>query len=183
MWTGIEYEIAALLLYVGEAAAALQIVEAARARHDGCKRNPWNDIECGDHYVRAMASWALLESASGYYYDASTAEIGFAPKLTLHDFRTQFVTRDGWGTFSQQVKDGVQVETLSAVYGSLEIRSLRFSPYIAANKVTLRVDESPVPAKMSRQDNQVVVRVGETVTIRTGQSLIVQLECGEPGQK
>jgi uncharacterized protein (DUF608 family) len=124
VWTGIEYEIAALLLYVGEAAAALQIVEAARARHDGCKRNPWNDIECGDHYVRAMASWALLESASGYYYDASTAEIGFAPNLTLHDFRTPFVTRDGWGTFSQQVKDGVQVETLSAVYGSLVVRSI-----------------------------------------------------------
>ena len=88
--------------------ARCSIVEAVRARYDGRKQNPWNDIECGDHYVRAMASWSLLEAASGYVYDAGTATIGFAPVIGPEDFRAPFVGHEGWGTVAQTVRDGRQ---------------------------------------------------------------------------
>ena len=44
VWTGLEYEVAALLLYEGQPEPAVRILEAARARHDGRKESPWNDV-------------------------------------------------------------------------------------------------------------------------------------------
>nr|BFE56735.1 non-lysosomal glucosylceramidase [Dactylosporangium thailandense] len=60
VWTGVEYQVAAHCLYEGLDEEGLAIVRGVRARYDGTRRNPFNEIECGDHYVRAMAGWSLL---------------------------------------------------------------------------------------------------------------------------
>src|SRR5689334_9452968 len=52
VWTGIEYEVAGLLLQEGMVDDALKMLRGIRARYDGRERSPWNDIECGDHYAR-----------------------------------------------------------------------------------------------------------------------------------
>ena len=57
----------------------LTIVRAARARHDGSRRNPWNDIECGSYYARSLSSYALLNAYSGLTFDQRIGEIGFKP--------------------------------------------------------------------------------------------------------
>ena len=41
-------------------AEGLTLVRAVHDRYAATKRNPWNEIECGDHYARALASWACL---------------------------------------------------------------------------------------------------------------------------
>ena len=50
VWTGIEYQVAAHCIYEGLVDEGLTIVKAVRERHDGFKRNPWNEVECGHHY-------------------------------------------------------------------------------------------------------------------------------------
>ena len=57
----------------------LTIVRAARARHDGSRRNPWNEIECGSYYARSLSSYALLNAFIGLTFDQRAGEIGFAP--------------------------------------------------------------------------------------------------------
>src|SRR5690606_27376078 len=42
------------------------VVKAVRDRHDGRKRNPWNEAEFGHHYARSMSSWSLLTALSGF---------------------------------------------------------------------------------------------------------------------
>jgi uncharacterized protein (DUF608 family) len=71
VWSGLEYPVAGLLLFEDRVAPALTMLEDVRDRHDGTRRSPWNEVECGDHYVRPMASWTLLEAAAGYQYDAT----------------------------------------------------------------------------------------------------------------
>ncbi len=166
---------AGLLLYEGEVEPALRIVEAVRTRYDGCKQSPWNDIECGDHYVRAMAAWALLEAASGYRYDAGVAEVGFAPALTPEDYRAPFVARDGWGTFIQRVTGGAQVETITPVCGSLEVRALHFRPQGAVQSAAVTVDGQPVSALFSQAGGEVTLALAEPITLRAGQTLKVSL--------
>ncbi len=124
VWTGIEYEVAGLLLYEGMVEEALNIVRATRARYDGRERSPWNDVECGDHYARAMSSWALLEAIGGQRYNAAEGFLAFAPQTTPENFRCLFITADGWGTFDHKVSGRSQVNSLVAAYGQVKLRTL-----------------------------------------------------------
>ncbi|KPV48471.1 hypothetical protein SE17_37890, partial [Kouleothrix aurantiaca] len=87
VWTGIEYHVAAHLCYEGWRDEGLEIVEALRARHDGVRRNPWDEVECGHHYARSMASWALLLALSGFTCDVDKGTLGFAPAVPDEEFR------------------------------------------------------------------------------------------------
>ena len=61
VWTGLEYMLASHLIARGLVDEGLTIVRAARARHDGSRRNPFNDIECGSYYARSLSSYALAQ--------------------------------------------------------------------------------------------------------------------------
>ncbi|MBC7364647.1 MAG: hypothetical protein H5U07_08960 [Candidatus Aminicenantes bacterium] len=47
---------ASYLIYEGMTKEGLTIVKAVRYRYDGRCRNPWDEVECGHHYARAMSS-------------------------------------------------------------------------------------------------------------------------------
>ena len=53
--TGFEWALATHLAWRGLVREAEKVAAAVRARYDGAKRNPWNEIECGSNYARAMA--------------------------------------------------------------------------------------------------------------------------------
>ncbi|MBI4530117.1 MAG: hypothetical protein HY709_01225, partial [Candidatus Latescibacteria bacterium] len=90
VWTGIEYQVAAHLIYEGLVDEGLSIVKGVRDRYDGERRNPWDEVECGHHYARAMASWSLLLALSGYLYSAPDATLKFAPCIFPERFRCLF---------------------------------------------------------------------------------------------
>ena len=77
-------------------------MRAVHDRYDGTKHNPWNLIECGDHYSRAMASWGCLLAVTSFVFDASEGKLGFAPRLTPEDFKTFFAAAEGWGSLVQK---------------------------------------------------------------------------------
>ena len=58
--TGFEYVAAAEMVFQGMDADAVKVVRAVRDRHDGLKRNPFSEAECGHNYARSMASWNVL---------------------------------------------------------------------------------------------------------------------------
>ncbi len=95
VWTGVEYQVAAHLLYCRERTAVLKIVRTVRARYDGQRRNPYNEFECGSWYARALSSWSLLPAWAGMQYDAGQGYLGFTE---LASGETAFWTLGGaWG--------------------------------------------------------------------------------------
>jgi uncharacterized protein (DUF608 family) len=120
VWTGTEYGVAAHLIYEGMVEEGLEIVRAVRARHDGFRRNPWNEVEAGNHYARSMASWAVLLAYSGFDYDAARHSLRFAPCLVDESFRCFFSTGSGWGTFER--REGGS--TIRLLYGTLVLASV-----------------------------------------------------------
>ena len=60
--TGFEYVVAANLAQRGLFAEAEKVVRDIRDRHDGIKRNPFDEAECGHHYVRALDAWNVLRA-------------------------------------------------------------------------------------------------------------------------
>ena len=80
VWTGIEYMSASHMIMRGLVDEGLDVVRAARDRHDGARRNPWNDIECGSYYARSMSAWQLVNAWSGLQRRLRRRPLGFAPK-------------------------------------------------------------------------------------------------------
>jgi uncharacterized protein (DUF608 family) len=124
IWTGIEYHVAATMIYEGMIEPAFQIVRAARDRYTGARRNPWSEIECGGHYARAMSSYSLLHAAAGLDYDAGSQSLRVNPKVTPDDFRCFFTAAKGWGNVSVRAEGHRHVVAVDVKYGELVLRQL-----------------------------------------------------------
>ena len=121
VWTGIEYQVAAHLIYEGWLEEGLEIVKALRARHDGIRRNPWNEVECGNHYARSMASWALLLALSGAGLDSSDYTKGLSPVASLYakdrPFKTFWSNGRVWGRYTLEWQPNGYWTSTYDVYG------------------------------------------------------------------
>ncbi|MCL2092860.1 MAG: non-lysosomal glucosylceramidase [Treponema sp.] len=120
VWSGIEYQVASHLIYEGFVEEGLKIVAACRARHDGIKRSPWNEVECGHHYARSLASYGVLLALTGFRCDAQNKTLYFKPAIKEENFTGFFCCNDGWGLYHQKKgPDGLRGE-IETFYGNLE---------------------------------------------------------------
>jgi len=115
VWTGVEYQVASHLIYEGCVEEGLKIVEACRNRHDGIERSPWNEVECGHHYARSLASYGVLLALTGFHCDGVNKVLTFRPAVKQEEFTAFFCCADGWGLYHQNGNVG-RIETL---YGDL----------------------------------------------------------------
>jgi non-lysosomal glucosylceramidase len=139
--SGFEWQVAAHMIHEGEALSAkddpalienpddprsltLRGLAIARAIHDRYSpklRNPYNEIECSDHYARAAASYSMLVALSGFTHNGPRGLIGFDPKLEPAAFKCPFTAAEGWGTYSQTLANGVWTAVIAIAHGSLRV--------------------------------------------------------------
>ena len=124
VWTGVEFQVAGHMIYEGLVEEGLAIVKGVVDRYDGARRNPWNEVECGHHYARALASWSVLSALAGYRYSASDQTLTFAPKVNASNFRCFFAAGSGWGTLSRTAEDRSVTFRVTARHGEVPIRQL-----------------------------------------------------------
>lgn len=121
VWTGIEYQVAGHLMMKGEVEKGLDIVRACRERYDGRVRNPFNEIECGHWYARAMASYGMLQALTGVRYDAVSKTLYIDSKVG--DFKSFISTNTGFGTI--EWKQGKP--SLKVLYGEINVNHYKVS--------------------------------------------------------
>ncbi len=135
VWTGVEYEAAANMIWAGLVDEGLEVVKTLRQRYRGFNRNPWGEIESGMYYARAMASWSILLALSGFEYDGVQHMIGFEPKLSENNFSTFWSCGTAWGNYWQSGGSaGIEV-----AYGSLKLNTIKI-PLGSVNRVFLNDD-------------------------------------------
>lgn len=170
VWTGIEYQVASHLFYEGFLQEGFSIVKGARDRHDGLKRNPWDEFECGHHYARAMASYGLLLALSGFRFDRGQGMIGFAPRLADERFRC-FWSLDGcWGSFEQQAPQSAVIHLYE---GSFDVTRLELPTLPTNRDVTV---ESGKRVIRTRIDSRGRVHFAVPVKLRKGGRLALKVE-------
>jgi hypothetical protein len=179
--TGFEYQVAAHMIYEGEPGSELveRGLAVARNIHDRYapeKRNPFNEIECGDHYARAMASYGVFLAVCGFEYNGPKGEIGFAPRITPEDFRAPFITAEGWGTFSQTIGPEQMKVELGVSWGVLSMQSLRLNPRgLPVSQVRVTVGGKKVDARLMKHKNGISVELDTPVMIRAGEQMEILL--------
>jgi hypothetical protein len=178
IWTGIEYQVAGHMAWEGMLTEALAICRGIHERYHPSKHNPWNEIECGDHYARALASWTMLTGLSGFRYHGPKRRLGFAPRITPEHFRSPFTAAEGWGTLAQERSATGQTSEVSVALGVVPLSSLELEvpggAVVRTADVTLR--GSTLDALFHQESDQVTLVVPEGCVVGPGETLRVALQ-------
>jgi len=176
VWCGIEYQVASHLIAEGMVDEALCIVKGVRDRHRGDRRNPWNEFECGHHYARSMASYALLTALSGFRYHAAAQSIGFAPRLFEKDFRCFFSVASAWGLYSQKLSAERADLALRVDYGHLTLQRIT-TPLLTrrAAKFAVVLAGQERGAAIGKTDDGYAIVLARPLTIERGETLRITI--------
>ncbi len=175
---GFEYQVAAHMVYEGDAGSelvekGLAIAKAVHERYGAAKRNPYNEIECGDHYARSMASYGVFLAACGYEYHGPKGYLAFAPRINPENFKAPFTAAEGWGSFSQKVEQGQQTELIELLEGQLVVNELAFGKAIqfGGGRAKVEVDGTSIDAKFKEVSGRYVLTFAKRLGLNAGQTL------------
>lgn len=175
VWTGIEYQVATNMIYEGMIEEGLSVVKAIHERYRPEKHNPWNEIECGDHYARALASWGVLLALQDYVYDGPAKSLSFAPRVQQDNFSSFFTAAEGWGNITQKRAGNQQVNTISVAYGSLSLTTIAVEIPGKAAHVTLSSNGRELPTRFSQSGPKLTLAFDET-RLTTDQALTLTVK-------
>lgn len=174
--TGFEWQVAAHMIWEGMVEKGLAIGKAIYDRYLPRDRNPYNEIECSDHYARAMSSYSAFMAICGYRYDGPEGKLGFGPRIGQDNFRAAFTTAEGWGRFSQSVKAGGQENSIELRYGKLHLKQLALdvAPGTEAGKAMVTVDGGDIDARSEKDGTRTIIHFPQGLDMVVGQTLKVQ---------
>jgi uncharacterized protein (DUF608 family) len=174
---GFEYQVAGHMIWEGMVQEGLAITRAIHDRYHASRRNPWNEVECGDHYARSMASYGVFLAACGYEYHGPKGYLAFAPRLSPENFRAAFTTAEGWGTFSQKDEGGSRKAEIAQKWGKLRLRTLALAvpEGMKPGAVTVSVAGKAVESKHAVEKRRVTITLAADAVIEAGQAIQVQI--------
>ncbi len=178
--TGFEHAFASHLIHEGMVDEGLRVFRAVHDRHQPSSanpRNPFNEPEAGQHYSRAMASYAVFLALCGFDYDGPEGKISFAPRLGADDFRVAFTAAEGWGTYSQKQIGKKMTVSLDLKFGQIKIKTLGLVLPAGAKprQIKATLGGQSVPATLQIQTGRVQVVFERPLTVTEGQMLVVNL--------
>jgi uncharacterized protein (DUF608 family) len=165
VWSGIEFAFASFLMDHGWYDEGVRIVEAVHRRYLRAGM-PWNHVECGGHYTRAMSSWTTLLAATGFKPDWPAQTLTLLPAAP-GDFRAPWVTAAGFGTLS---RSGGTL-TIDCQSGSLRFKMLQVN--VPGAKPSVRLAGRAVSAAVTREGGLTTLEFAPPMTIDAGQSCVI----------
>jgi uncharacterized protein (DUF608 family) len=172
---GFEYQVAGHMIWEGMITEGLAATRAVHDRYHPSRRNPWNEVECGDHYARSMASYGVFLAACGFEYHGPKGHLGFAPRIHPEQFKAAFTAAEGWGTFSQQAGSTGQNAVVEVKWGKLRLRSLSLELMgsLPGGRVKVTADGRPVETKETLAGTRLTISFQDWVELRAHQRLEV----------
>jgi len=192
VWSGTEHQVAAHLIWEGFIEEGLAIAWAVCYRHDGVRRNPFDQTECGRYYARALSSWALLLALSGQRYSTVERTFWAYPALWPRDFRCLVTLGEAWGRYRQRVLGKRFTAAIELLGGQAMLERLRLrwrgpssrgngppkvdaaaatSTAMPCAQVSVCCNGQQIPAQARRQREWLEVDLEEPMTLRAGQTL------------
>ena len=174
--SGFEHQVASHMMAEGMTDESLVITRMIHDRYHAAKRNPFNEIECSDHYARAMASYGTFLTACGFEYHGPKKYIRFAPKLSANNFKAPFTSAQGWGSYSQTRKNNSFAAKFEIKYGKLELKNISVS--LKENhqgKAMVSLNGKQIPCSVQQSGNDAIVSLNEPIIILENEILEVKI--------
>ncbi len=174
---GFEYQVAGHMVWEYMLLEGFAITRALHDRYHASRRNPWNEVECGDHYARSMASYGVFLAACGFEYHGPKGHLGFAPRLTPENFKAPFTTAVGWGTFEQKFEISNFKAQIALKWGTLRLKTLALAVPARLRGATVKVTIGgrAAGASTSSQPDRMLVLFQQETNLAAGESLSVEL--------
>ena len=175
--TGFEHQLASHMIWEGKLDYGFSLVKAIHERYGAIKRNPYNEIECSDHYSRAMASYGSFIAACGFTYNGPKGQLGFAPKVNPENFKAAFTATNGWGSLQQTRTVTSQSNAIKIVFGTLRLQQIEvFVPQgKTASTIQVLLNEKKIKASFTNVEDRTVV-VFESQELKENDGVLVRLE-------
>ena len=168
--TGFEYQVAGHMIWEGLVTEGLAVARAIHDRYHASRRNPWNEVECGDHYARAMASYGVYLAACGFEYHGPKGYLAFDPRLAPDDFRAAFTSAEGWGTLRQQRSGKTQTAAVELKWGKLRLKTVALRGG-AVGRVAVTLAGQAVKAAHVLESGRLVVTLEADAVLKAGETL------------
>lgn len=174
VWTGTEYQFAAGLVYEGMVREALAVLHSLRERHDGERRNPYNEPECGDHYVRGMSSWALVSAFAGFRWSAPSQSLRFVPVVSTGRSRIFFSAGTAWGVAEEGSVGKRGLVAIRVADGTLRLKRVRLSPGMKRlDRCWVEPSHTFLRGRFDRMKEESQVEFDSTVELAKGYALVM----------
>jgi uncharacterized protein (DUF608 family) len=171
--SGFEHQAASHMIAEGLVLEGLAVTRAIHDRYHASRRNPYNEVECSDHYSRAMASFGSFITLCGFEYHGPKGHIGFAPRVHPEKFRAPFTAAEGWGTFSQEIQPTGLQARVAVRHGQLRLRTIALAGSYSGVKV--QVGGKMVGARVNSAEGRALVTLDHEVVIPRGEEMAVSL--------
>jgi uncharacterized protein (DUF608 family) len=169
--SGFEHQVAAHMMAEGMVEEALVITRMIHDRYHAAKRNPFNEIECSDHYARAMASFGTFITACGFEYHGPNGFMRFSPKINPEKFKAPFTAAESWGTYKQEKISNQFKGNLEIKYGSLKLESFSVDISHKATKFSVILNNKKIPASFKQEGSNCTISFPNAVIIKENQTL------------
>jgi hypothetical protein len=153
----------------------LIVTRAVHDRYAAAKRNPYNEIECGEHYARAMAGYGVFLGACGFEHHGPAGHIGFAPRLSPDDFAAAFTAAEGWGLLRQTRRGPEQTSEIEVRYGQVRVSSLALETARPPKHAVVRVGSTEIRPTVRVVGDRVELTLTRPLTVTAGQTLSAHL--------
>ncbi|GAB3667124.1 non-lysosomal glucosylceramidase [Echinicola sediminis] len=173
--TGFTYQAAAHMIGEGLVQEGLELIKAIEDRYSPDKRNPYNEVEYGNHYTRAMSSYGAFINASGFYYHGPKGIIGFDPKIQPENFAAAFIAAEGWGNYEQRQGDGQFIAKLRLNHGKLDLSTFKLNKaHFNQTAMTVKRNGKPVVFKLNVEDQELRLDFKEKLALREGDEIVIE---------
>ncbi len=170
-WTGLEYMAGAQMMYAGLVAQGVRAFEEARLRHDGERRNPWDEPECGHHYARAMSAWSGMVALSGFLYHGVEKSVVVTPR-TAGNAKCFWATGTGWGVYRRVPTAAGTQWTIEVLHGALPCQTCTLE---GKGKARATMNGAAIGQRAEVAGARVRIRFDEAIVVQAGQRLILEL--------
>ena len=181
--SGFEHQVASHMIGEGLVKEGLAVTRTIHERYHPAKRNPYNEVECSDHYSRAMASYGTYINICGFQCHGPEGYLAFSPKLSPENFRAAFTSAEGWGTFSQTIDDATQKARIHLKYGRLQLRALALSCVAGAqpSEILAYKNGAALPGRSkSLKNHRVLIRFQNQVHLAADDVLALDIVTAIP---